>query len=53
MKKNDPVLWASKPGKLFSDVARRGYAIVVFNSDTSNLWFILLNELTFVKGDEA
>ena len=53
MKKNDLVLWAGKLGKLFSDVAGRSFAIVVFNSDTSNLWFIPLNELTFVKGDET
>ena len=53
MKKNDPVLWAGKLGKLFSDVSDRSYAIVVLNSDTSNLWFIPLHELTFVKGDEA
>ena len=53
MKKNDPVLWKGKPGKLFSDVSDRSYAIVVFNSDTPNLWFIPLNQLTFVKEDKA
>ena len=53
MKKNDPVLWAGKLGKLFSDVTNQWYAIVVLNSNTHDLWFVPLRELTFMKGDEA
>lgn len=53
MKKNDPVLWEGKLGKLFSDVAERSFAIVVMQSSTHDLWFIPLKELTFMKGDET
>lgn len=53
MKKNDPVLWAGKLGKLFSDVAGRSFAIVVVQTNTHDLWFVPLKELTFIKGDEA
>ena len=53
MKKNDPVLWNGRPGKLFSDVNDRSYAIIVLDSATHVLWFVSLSELTFVKGDEA
>lgn len=45
MKKNDPIIWNKKPGKLFSDVAGRRFAIVVMQSNMHDLWLVPVGEI--------